>query len=394
MKVSSETREEVVLQSSDNSNLKFISDSGSMPHSSSYEDLDKPVCNNCLTSKTPLWRRDEFGSILCNACGLFLKLHGKPRPVSLKTDVILKRNRIPSNARSSKADVKDDSDSSVCGTGTPGDGNKKRKNASISLDSSSRENNKIKNPTTAHDLRILNLMQMESIKPKLKPKLPRPSSGRTEFGTPSENHSRNNSYDSGTVSDLNSSENSSTDESHYNLTVPQLNKQDTKIHLLPSAHQHNQKKKPEYYNQHNHHNHRNTANKLPGLQSLIRDVEKSTSNTSLYGDSRPQSEADYILNHPTKLVPNPKLTSDDTVVSNNTTLLMDTSGKPDSLLHLRTVLQYEEEIIRLKSKINELESVKHLYKKHIDQLDKKCGDLEIKLRESDTATQNSIKEII
>ncbi|KAI0996698.1 hypothetical protein K3495_g11485 [Podosphaera aphanis] len=53
-----------------------------------------PTCMNCQTSTTPLWRRDEVGSVLCNACGLFLKLHGRPRPISLKTDVIKSRNRV------------------------------------------------------------------------------------------------------------------------------------------------------------------------------------------------------------------------------------------------------------------------------------------------------------
>lgn len=53
-----------------------------------------PVCRNCKTQTTPLWRRDETGQVLCNACGLFLKLHGRPRPISLKTDTIKLRNRI------------------------------------------------------------------------------------------------------------------------------------------------------------------------------------------------------------------------------------------------------------------------------------------------------------
>ncbi|KAA8904017.1 hypothetical protein TRICI_005622 [Trichomonascus ciferrii] len=51
------------------------------------------ICQNCQTSTTPLWRRDESGQVLCNACGLFLKLHGRRRPISLKTDVIKSRNR-------------------------------------------------------------------------------------------------------------------------------------------------------------------------------------------------------------------------------------------------------------------------------------------------------------
>lgn len=55
-----------------------------------------PVCQNCGTSTTPLWRRNEMGATLCNACGLFLKLHGRPRPLNLKTDTIKSRNRVKS----------------------------------------------------------------------------------------------------------------------------------------------------------------------------------------------------------------------------------------------------------------------------------------------------------
>uniref|UniRef100_V5EEL7 GATA-type domain-containing protein n=3 Tax=Ustilaginomycotina TaxID=452284 RepID=V5EEL7_KALBG len=65
-----------------------------LPSASSMATADPPtVCSNCNTTKTPLWRRDPEGQPLCNACGLFLKLHGVVRPLSLKTDVIKKRNR-------------------------------------------------------------------------------------------------------------------------------------------------------------------------------------------------------------------------------------------------------------------------------------------------------------
>ncbi|KAF1812700.1 hypothetical protein P152DRAFT_396970 [Eremomyces bilateralis CBS 781.70] len=55
------------------------------------------TCTNCYTQTTPLWRRNPEGHPLCNACGLFLKLHGVVRPLSLKTDVIKKRNRGSNN---------------------------------------------------------------------------------------------------------------------------------------------------------------------------------------------------------------------------------------------------------------------------------------------------------
>ncbi|KAI9264423.1 hypothetical protein BY458DRAFT_438487 [Sporodiniella umbellata] len=55
------------------------------------------ICSNCSTKKTPLWRRDDEGAPLCNACGLYLKLHHERRPLSMKTDIIKKRQRYESN---------------------------------------------------------------------------------------------------------------------------------------------------------------------------------------------------------------------------------------------------------------------------------------------------------
>ncbi|KAI7901924.1 uncharacterized protein BX663DRAFT_436604 [Cokeromyces recurvatus] len=59
----------------------------------SINNKDRIHCTNCHTFNTSLWRRNSEGQSLCNACGLFLKLHGAVRPLSLKTDIIKKRNR-------------------------------------------------------------------------------------------------------------------------------------------------------------------------------------------------------------------------------------------------------------------------------------------------------------
>ncbi|KAF9190878.1 putative electron transfer flavoprotein subunit [Haplosporangium sp. Z 11] len=52
------------------------------------------VCANCRTTTTPLWRRDSGGNTICNACGLYYKLHNVHRPVTMKRAVIKRRKRV------------------------------------------------------------------------------------------------------------------------------------------------------------------------------------------------------------------------------------------------------------------------------------------------------------
>ncbi|KAK5934502.1 hypothetical protein CgunFtcFv8_014896 [Champsocephalus gunnari] len=55
------------------------------------------VCANCHTSTTTLWRRNASGEPVCNACGLYFKLHNVNRPLAMKKEGIQTRNRKVSN---------------------------------------------------------------------------------------------------------------------------------------------------------------------------------------------------------------------------------------------------------------------------------------------------------
>ncbi|CAG5131757.1 unnamed protein product [Candidula unifasciata] len=60
------------------------------------------ICANCRTSTTTLWRRNSEGEPVCNACGLYYKLHGVNRPLSMRKDGIQTRKRKPKGSSSSK----------------------------------------------------------------------------------------------------------------------------------------------------------------------------------------------------------------------------------------------------------------------------------------------------
>ncbi|KAJ0060938.1 hypothetical protein NL108_001797, partial [Boleophthalmus pectinirostris] len=58
-------------------------------------------CTNCHTTTTTLWRRNAEGEPVCNACGLYMKLHGVPRPLAMKKEGIQTRKRKPKNVNKS-----------------------------------------------------------------------------------------------------------------------------------------------------------------------------------------------------------------------------------------------------------------------------------------------------
>ncbi|CAI1553287.1 hypothetical protein SEUBUCD646_0K02520 [Saccharomyces eubayanus] len=234
---------------------------------------DHPTCQNCFTVKTPLWRRDEHGTVLCNACGLFLKLHGEPRPISLKTDTIKSRNRKKLNNNATN------NASSNSNTHT-NDPNKifKRKKRLLTTGGGSLPSN---NPKVSI---LEKFMVSGSIKPLLKPKEALPSA------------------------------------KDYPM-------QRGKYSLEPSE---------------------------PSGKNYLYQINGSDIYTS-------NIELTRLPTLSTLLDPSPF--SDPTI--------------PE--IELTWKLHNEEEVIKLKTKISELELVTDLYKKHIFQLNEKCKQLEVEL---------------
>ncbi|XP_053673620.1 protein bunched, class 2/F/G isoform-like [Anopheles nili] len=67
-------------------------------------------CTNCGTTTTTIWRRNIRGEMVCNACGLYFKLHGVNRPHTMRRDTIHTRRRRPKGDKSTRRkSVKQDS---------------------------------------------------------------------------------------------------------------------------------------------------------------------------------------------------------------------------------------------------------------------------------------------
>ncbi|KAJ7466175.1 hypothetical protein B0H11DRAFT_2048748, partial [Mycena galericulata] len=56
-------------------------------------DYSGPKCSHCSTRRTSVWRRSKTGEQVCNACGVYARLRGKPRPLSLRRNKIKPRTK-------------------------------------------------------------------------------------------------------------------------------------------------------------------------------------------------------------------------------------------------------------------------------------------------------------
>uniref|UniRef100_A0A0P4VVG0 BTB domain-containing protein n=1 Tax=Scylla olivacea TaxID=85551 RepID=A0A0P4VVG0_SCYOL len=71
------------------------------------------MCSNCGTNNTKLWRRNDKGEIVCNACGLYFKLHGVNRPSHLFRTAPMTRRRNPKKKKEANNSATDHLDQAI-----------------------------------------------------------------------------------------------------------------------------------------------------------------------------------------------------------------------------------------------------------------------------------------
>ncbi|CAG8535697.1 761_t:CDS:2 [Ambispora gerdemannii] len=85
---------EMVTEESQLSELAHENQEESADQQSESSSNENPIrCVNCAQTQTPLWRKNEKGQPICNACGLYAKLHNRDRPVAMRKAKIQRRRR-------------------------------------------------------------------------------------------------------------------------------------------------------------------------------------------------------------------------------------------------------------------------------------------------------------
>ncbi|CAO3608875.1 unnamed protein product [Cunninghamella echinulata] len=141
------------------SSPSFTNNDQQQQESSSQESIK---CVNCQQTQTPLWRKNERGESVCNACGLYSRLHHRDRPAKMKKNTIQRRRRdcwvsdedMMTNSSSSLSSFEEESSSII-------DGNTMMSTFSITTPSSAQENNSNNNnnedTTTQENIMTLSL---------------------------------------------------------------------------------------------------------------------------------------------------------------------------------------------------------------------------------------------
>ncbi|KAF8005338.1 hypothetical protein HF325_000795 [Metschnikowia pulcherrima] len=98
-----------------------------LPTLSKKEDDSLAIaCYNCASTITPLWRRDDVGNTICNACGLYYRLHGSHRPIRMKRSTIKRRRRAQTDKYGETEPVASNSPSSTPTSAQITDGTQKQ----------------------------------------------------------------------------------------------------------------------------------------------------------------------------------------------------------------------------------------------------------------------------
>ncbi|CCH61045.1 hypothetical protein TBLA_0D05530 [Henningerozyma blattae CBS 6284] len=429
----------------------------SLPNSQTAS--QSPICKNCFTTNTPLWRRDENGSILCNACGLFLKLHGKPRPISLKTDVIKSRNRknISSSATNTATNVPTTTTVTPSTTTTttsnstspsPSNGltaidlfpSVKKRKLSISKTISKSNNPNtavVPNASTANSTVIVtsNTTSNTTIID---------NSESSIISTPPPSHPPSTSINNTSTATNNkisvviapkpnlhlSNSLISNSDDRRRTFLPRLSSLLDNVTSTPTDHKpilssinntlHNtlsnsslsstqntnpiiRRKSSDALRQprqtrNNNTNSSTTSTATTNNNSAI-SINRTNSNSNIHSNnqinknnqptSSPSSASPITTGTNTSIngsiippnILNSLLNSNTTAITNSQTNLINLPFQEN--LPLSINIQYQENLIKLNSRINELEIMNDLYRKYIFNLDEKCKDLEKKLQEKE-----------
>ncbi|XP_058447136.1 uncharacterized protein DDB_G0283357-like isoform X2 [Malaya genurostris] len=115
-------------------------------------------CSNCNTTNTSLWRRNQVGEPVCNACGLYYKLHNINRPLTMKKDNIQSRKRKPKGSKNA--------DGASSNSKSSNSNSNSNNNNSSSTTTTSSNNNNNNNSSNATNMSVLgnSLNELKALK--------------------------------------------------------------------------------------------------------------------------------------------------------------------------------------------------------------------------------------